>query len=142
MGLRRVSFQIAFIGLGCRRRASVEKWWERSTGIAMDEEAIDIAGNGRKRQLDVCSIYKSKGGRKETESTQLRMLGKAVDDDGGRGGTYTNIYLLALRHVRIPHIRGWLVPGAVTRRNCKVRVMQRVRVTDGRGCAKARGPGQ
>ncbi len=44
LGLRRVSFQIAFIGLGCRRRASVEKWWERSTGVAMDEEAMDIAG--------------------------------------------------------------------------------------------------
>ena len=39
LGLRRVSFQIAFMGLGLRIRASVERWCMRSTGVD-DVEAV------------------------------------------------------------------------------------------------------
>lgn len=79
LGLRRVSFQMAFIGLGCRRRASVERWWERSTDIAMEEEATDIAGDERIRQLSEYSIYRARRGDRVSG---VEMLGKAVDDGG------------------------------------------------------------
>lgn len=42
-GLRRVSFQIAFMGLGLRNRASVERWCIRSTGV--DVEAVGVIEN-------------------------------------------------------------------------------------------------
>ena len=43
LGFRRVSFQIAFMGLGLRMRASLERWWERSTGVAMFTDDEDDA---------------------------------------------------------------------------------------------------
>ena len=68
LGLRRVSFHIAFMGLGLRIRASAERWCDRSTDAdILEEDARDIEVRGG-RSAKVVSL----GTRRLVEMLSLR----------------------------------------------------------------------
>lgn len=117
LGLRRVSFHIAFMGLGLRIRASAERWCDRSTDAdILEEDARDIevrggrsakvVSLGTRRLVEMLSLRTERGGaRKAIRRGRVRQW-RSVRAVAAHTALYIARARKGVRGTRVPQRHG------------------------------------